>query len=41
MDFAISAKEDSFCQFLFGVLNTKSLLKRKSTLKRKNLLPFG
>ena len=35
MDFAISAKEGSFCQFLFSVLNTKSLLKRTSTLKKK------
>ena len=39
--YAISAKGDNFCDFLFSFQYTKSLLKKGSTLKGKNLLPRG
>ena len=38
--FPMFYKEEKFCDFLFALLHTKSLLKR-STQKGKNLLPKG
>ena len=39
--FAISAKEDNFCDFLFAYLHAISNSEKESTSIRKNLFPLG